>query len=442
MKAVFSIALLTFFGLTVLSQGRKIDSLQNLLAKTTVEDTNKVLLLDWLTRAFEDAGQYKNAIETAKQTKALSEKLNYYKGISFSCNNIGVNAWYLGNYPEALRYHFINLGLMEKTGNKRGIAIALTNIGLVYYDQGDYKTAAEKHRKALIIRTSLADSSGMAASFSNLGMACNEMHDYPSALENYFSALRYDEALGDKLGISIDLNNLGNTFRSMDNYPEAEKYLGRALNYFRELSNKEGVAASYVNLGQVMLKEKKFDEAGIVLRKGLEIALEIDHKQWIRSAYRYLVPVDSSKGNWKQALSDYQLYTRFSDSLVNEENTKKTVRQQMQYEFSKKQAADSVKVSEEKKVATAELRSEQNQRYSLYGGLVLVLAFAGAMYNRFRLTQKQKAVIEEQKIVVEEQKKIVEEKNKDILDSIHYARRIQRALMPAEKYFQKKLPKN
>ena len=36
-----------------------------------------------------------------------------------------------------------------------------------------------------------------------------------------------------------------------------------------------------------------------------------------------------------------------------------------------------------------------------------------------------------------EQKKLIEEKQKEILDSIHYAKRIQKTLMPTDKYFEK-----
>jgi hypothetical protein len=55
------------------------------------------------------------------------------------------------------------------------------------------------------------------------------------------------------------------------------------------------------------------------------------------------------------------------------------------------------------------------------------------MFNRFKVTQKQKSIIEHQKEIVEEQKKIVEEKQKEVLDSITYARRIQMAQIPSEK---------
>jgi len=55
------------------------------------------------------------------------------------------------------------------------------------------------------------------------------------------------------------------------------------------------------------------------------------------------------------------------------------------------------------------------------------------------LISEQKPVIESQKEIVEEQKKLVEEKQKEILDSIHFARRIQLAKIPSEKRVGKSL---
>jgi hypothetical protein len=104
----------------------------------------------------------------------------------------------------------------------------------------------------------------------------------------------------------------------------------------------------------------------------------------------------------------------------------------MKYEFEKKAAADSVRVAEERKVVSAQLSQEKTQRYALYGGLSIVLLFAVVVFQRFRISQKQKKIIEHQKHVVEE-------KQKEVLDSIYYARRIQRALITNEKYIKKNL---
>jgi hypothetical protein len=55
------------------------------------------------------------------------------------------------------------------------------------------------------------------------------------------------------------------------------------------------------------------------------------------------------------------------------------------------------------------------------------------MFNRFKITQKQKEVIEDQKAEVEIQKILVEAKQKEVIDSIIYAKRIQLAQIPTEK---------
>ena len=67
-------------------------------------------------------------------------------------------------------------------------------------------------------------------------------------------------------------------------------------------------------------------------------------------------------------------------------------------------------------------------------GLACVLVLAIVFYRNYRNSQKQKKLIEVQKY-------LVEEKQKEILDSIHYARRIQRALIASEKYVERSLKK-
>ena len=106
------------------------------------------------------------------------------------------------------------------------------------------------------------------------------------------------------------------------------------------------------------------------------------------------------------------------------------------------------KLEQEKKdaITSADKRKQQIIIGSVSIGLLLVIIFSIMLFSRFRITQKQKAVIEkqkkvveEQKLLVEQQKTIVDEKNKDITDSIHYASRIQRALLTTEEYIGKRL---
>ena len=86
-----------------------------------------------------------------------------------------------------------------------------------------------------------------------------------------------------------------------------------------------------------------------------------------------------------------------------------------------------------------QLKQEKTQRYALYGGLALIVVFAGFVVNRLNVARKQKKIIEEQKEKVDAAFEKLHEKNKEVMDSINYARRIQSSLLPTEKYISKKL---
>jgi serine phosphatase RsbU (regulator of sigma subunit) len=129
------------------------------------------------------------------------------------------------------------------------------------------------------------------------------------------------------------------------------------------------------------------------------------------------------------------------DSINNQATKKASIKSQFKYEYEKKAAADSVKVAEEKKVLAAQMKQEKTQRYALYAGLALVLVFAGFMFNRFRVTQKQKRIIEAkeketqvQNTIITQQKYLVEEKHKEITESVDYAERIQQGFLVTKEF--------
>ena len=68
-------------------------------------------------------------------------------------------------------------------------------------------------------------------------------------------------------------------------------------------------------------------------------------------------------------------------------------------------------------------------------GFTLMLVVAGVSFRAYRNTQKANEIISGQK-------DLVEEKQKEILDSIHYAKRIQKSLLPTGKYIYKNLNKS
>ena len=72
-------------------------------------------------------------------------------------------------------------------------------------------------------------------------------------------------------------------------------------------------------------------------------------------------------------------------------------------------------------------------------GLILLLTLAFIIYRSLQQNKKDKKIIEQQKQMVDEAFKHLEEKNKEVMDSITYAQRIQKALITSELYIEKQL---
>ena len=112
-------------------------------------------------------------------------------------------------------------------------------------------------------------------------------------------------------------------------------------------------------------------------------------------------------------------------------------------------AADSIKAAEAAKIQQAELNAQKainkQQRqleYFLFFALALALVFGIFIFNRFKVTQRQNAIIEEQKKQVDQAFEQLDAKTKEVIDSITYAKRIQGAILPANSLMKDSLPEH
>ncbi|MBS1635536.1 MAG: tetratricopeptide repeat protein [Bacteroidetes bacterium] len=384
-------------------------------------------------------GNGAKALEYYTKSLKVSEAMGDMEGLATSLNNVGAIYNHLGDIGRALEYYSRSLKIREKIGDQQGIANSLNNIGIIYANQGDLKKALESYNKALNIREKIGDKDGMTSNLNNIGIIYDQLGNPSKALEYYEKSLKLKEELGDKRGIATSLNNIGRISNNLGNTAKALDYLQKGLKIREEIGDKQGIAFSLHNIGNVYLRQKKYDQALDYMKRSMTLSKEIGFPESIRNAAQQLSAIHKAKGNYKDAFENYELYILMRDSIENSENQKATIRRELQYNYDKKAAADSIVNAKQAEVQkaqvqkqAAELRAQRNQQYALYGGLVLVLIFAGFMYNRFKVTSRQKNIIEQQEKETQYQKHIIEEKHKEITDSINYAERIQRSFLASE----------
>lgn len=345
------------------------------------------------------------------------------------------------NYPKALAYCFQALKIAEELHVKDLEANVLGNIGIIYDYQGNYIQALNYYSKALKIEQELGNKSGIARQLGNIGIVYEYQSDYLKAREYYFSAMKIAEELGDKSGIARQLGNIGNIYDYQGNYPKALDYYLRALKMKEELGDKSGIIIWLGNIGSLYLKAGMFKEAEVYLKKTLSLSEKINSLEDIKFSHQGLSKLYETTGRMDLALLHYKKFIVARDSINSEENQKKQVQLEMNYEFEKKEMAAKAEQDKKNAIAAEEKQKQKIILFSVIGSLLLVIVFSGFLYNRFKITERQKQVIERQKQDVDKAYEQLHEKNKEVMDSIHYASRIQRALLTSEKYISKQLNK-
>jgi tetratricopeptide (TPR) repeat protein len=281
---------------------------------------------------------------------------------------------------------------------------------------------------------------GLAQLYATLGQNYQISNKLDSALFYHKKGLQIDINLNYPIGISNSYNSIAEIYQKMGNYELAINYFNKSLEIKQQLDDKRGISSCFVRLGKVYFKLGNLQKAKEYCNAASIISGKLNYIPITLHCYELFYKIYKSQNKFEKALIELEKYIIFRDSLNNESTRKSSIKSQLKYEYEKQAAADSVehaKASEIKNVELekqrVEIKAKQNQQYALFGGLGLVIIFAGFMFNRFKVTQKQKSIIEHQKEIVEEQKKLVEEKQKEVLDSITYARRIQMAQIPSEK---------
>lgn len=373
-----------------------------------------------------------NALIYYEQSLKLYQDIGYKYGIANSLNNIGSIYADQGQVSASLNYYEKSLEISEEIADKQGVANSLNNIAGVYLAQQEIDMALDYHNKSLKISREIGDKEAVASSLTNIGTTYNTKGDIRKALEYYSSSLKLYEEIGSKRGIAYALNNLGSIYIKQEEFQKALDCNERSLKLRKELGDKKTISNSFYGIGAVYLQLALHTDALANNQKNLMLAFsygdsslviskQLGYPEFIRNSEKLLTRVDSALGNYSEAFEHYKQYIFYRDSLSSEENRKASIRSQINYEYEKKEA-----------VINEQLKQKEQQRNYFILGLVLVALFSIFVFRSYRLKRKAN-------IIITEQKRLVDEHQKEILDSIKYAKRIQSAHLPTEKYIAKNI---
>jgi tetratricopeptide (TPR) repeat protein len=333
-------------------------------------------------------------------------------------------------FDKALDYYYAALKNGTLLLDNGALVVVYNSIGNVYFELKDMQLALKNYQKAVDLAHQSSDFALEATLLINIGNTLSETGNDKEAIVNFYRALRVSDNLSDASVKGSIYSNIAVSYNNLNQLDSAENFYDRALAINLDLGNIDQYIFDLGNIGTLYTQQKKFKKAELYLIKAFVLADSIELMTAIPDISLSLHDLFNQTKNYEKALKYYKMHILYRDSLYSDENRKASIQKEMQYEFDKKQVADSLMLVKEREVTSAQFKQEKTTRYALFGGLALVIIFAVFMVNRFTVTQKQKAIIQRQKV-------LVEEKQKEVMDSIKYARRIQQALLPNESTLKK-----
>lgn len=335
---------------------------------------------------FTKRGNYKKALDLLFKLKKTAETIHYQKGYSNMLGSIGVLYWRLGDTDNALVFFNEELKIAEKTNIKHDVASVYNNLGLVYRQMNKLDKALNYYTKAMQLFLEANVEEGLTDTYNNIGVVYQFQENYTKANYYFNKSLQLCLKNKDSVGISIALGNLGVIQMAQLDLLNAEKNLLLSFGISERQSDLEGIKEVGFELSNLYEQKKQTDKA----------------------------------------LSYFRKYIQARDTLNDEAFRKEALIKEMEFKFEKEK---------EKKAILVEADKKRQQLYTVSVAVILalVLLFSALLYKRFALIKKQKEIIESQK-------QTVEEKQKEITDSIHYAKRIQSALLAHAELLKKNLP--
>lgn len=377
------------------------------------------------------ANHYNRAAEMAWQSGAYKKTLNYverglkiarehnFKELEASLhNNRGIAYEYLNQYPSALKDYFAALTIQEKLDDPEMEANILGNIGLVYMYQKQNSKSLYYHKRSLEINKSLNNRHGISASLNNLAITYSQQGKFEKAEYYYLECIKIDLQAHDTAGLGDDYNNIGIVYIDLKKFDLAEKYLNLALEIRKAQNNQIGLGETYSNFGTMYQDQGQYDKAKKYFALALEIATPIHDKESLKYTYKRLWEIDLALKDSASAFEHYQMYITYRDSIDNSEMARKQTELELNYKFNKEKEVSRLREQEKDRLFILIL-------IAVSSGLILILIFSILFFRKWKQTQRQQ-------LVIEEKNKLVQQKNDEIMASIAYAKRIQKAILPAD----------
>jgi serine phosphatase RsbU (regulator of sigma subunit) len=392
-----------------------------------------------LAGSYSDLGKTDTVLDYLKSALELAEKnqVKYYKYLKVIYNSMGLAYSAKFNFPVALKYFYKAIDISKKNKDIDGLSSTYNNMGNLFSELGEFTKALDYYRKVMQIKPS-------SYALANIGILYEDLNNNDSAFYYIKKAIQSDKMSGDKAGLATSYTVIGNLFKRSHQLDSAFYYYDLSTQYAAQIEDEQVIQNNNYNIVEILMSQKKHKEAKSIAEKNLKSIMQGDDLSFISDTYNQLKDISNNLGQYKQAFDYQSEYVIYKDSALEADKTLEVKKIELNAEYKTKSSNDSLLHAQATLFNDLKHETEIKKQRMILFGFILILGLVGTfsvfVYKRYKISIKQKEIINLQKNEMYNQKLLVEEKQKEILDSIHYAKRIQYALIANTDFLDKHLP--
>ena len=336
------------------------------------------------------SSEYEEAVHSLQRALGIFTSLHHEEGIANACYNLGLIFIRFGDYSVALDYLNRSLEIRKKNNDKIGTANCYFQIGYIYQLFKDFDNALKFYEESQALHAECKNESGLAAQLMGKSFIYIERGDKEEAAKCLEDCLEIRKRFDDIKGMGSIFYAFMLFNMKFENYPLAVEYGKKAMEITLQTNDRMSKCRISEILGRAYFMQKMNEESIQVFNEAIIVATEAKLKSSLPELYKGLSEVYRSAGKFPEALDSYILYHEKKEEVMN--------------------ADAAVKVKHLNIISKIEAANQEAEIYRLKN-VDLKIAY-----------------------------ELVEEKQKEILDSIHYAKRIQGALLASENLLKKYIP--
>ncbi len=385
-----------------------------------IDITNELL---WQSRFGDSAKVADDALDNLKK----AEKTRYPKGIAYANLNIAAANFYQSKNDIALKHLSESFHWFEENKREKGYVRALLLKGNIFESFGDYEKTLQLWLEAYKASIEINDKESEGESCSQLGLIYSRLCNFTKSLEYFNKGLTIREELRDENGAASSLNRIGMVLRQMKKYDESLEYYFRSLEIRKKNEQLAAIPWTLLGIASTCEEMENYPEALEYYEQGLTGG--------------------DKRCSLQCMLGSGRVYSRLGDENHAEERLKQSLKMGEELKslalIADTHAALSAHYELYKKPDKALVSFKQylKARESLQSNEVQNKISNIEVAHAVEKSEQEKEIYRLRHVELKAAYDIIEEKNKDITDSINYASRIQRAMLPKPDEI-KDLPEN